>query len=169
MTNEERVWIYGVHMYLIEIPQNIVCPSIDFDHVQNMLSESNCNISENAEKCKEFIKMHMNSNQIIGGPPTIASLMSFVNSKMYKLTKDTNVTSEQESEKESTEDTATFDETNGQSANINWIKVYIDAKVKEIENSILRKIDERFNSIEHTQNKQFEHILKLLNEKKIAE
>lgn len=165
-------------MYLIEMQSNIFPPSINIDNVQSILSQSNQNLSSNAEKCKEFIKMHMKSNAGMNGPPNMAALMSFINHKIESTTKlivspecstsSSNINhlptsvSEQTNNNNISEESNQFTSTTRIEAGIDMAKLYIDNKLINLEQNIMKTIDKRFDEMEKRQNEQFQLIMATL-------
>jgi len=164
-------------MYLTDKPINIFQPSVNIGNVSDYLSASNRDISENANKCKEFIQMHMNSNKS-NGPPNMAALMSFINGKVEdKLSEiDINVTEEiaaagaashkvENGETNEQNDCVNFSAGPlpfGLENSIDLVKTYFDSKFREIEDKLMNKIDERFRDLEKKQDEKFNQILGLL-------
>lgn len=169
---------------------NFYQPSINIENVQAILSQSNQNLSSNAEKCKEFIKMHMNSNAGKNAPPNMAALMSFINQKIESTTESILSASSECSSTSSSSTIADVDsnhlttKTNSQhidnnnisadlnqsksttrnrttaiEAGIDLAKLYIDNKLMNLEQNIMKTINKRFDDIEKRQNEQFQLIM----------
>lgn len=154
-------------MYLTEKPLDLFQPSINIDNVQAILSQSNLNLSSNAEKCKEFIKLHMNSNAGKNGPPNMSALMSFMNQKvgMPSGSKQCETGSESElngNDVSSKTESSQRNRTTAIEAGIDLAKLYIDNKLMEFEQNLTRTINERFDEIERRQNEQFQMIVAML-------
>lgn len=169
-------------MYLLEIKVDPFQPSINIEHVQEMLAQSHHDLSANAEKCKEFIKHHMRTNRTGGGPPNMAQLMSFITQKVETTLNIAATTTEPNAQKSTTE-YVTLDGNNGNGGNTNngnvnkipyglehsveLAKLYFDHKLMEMETRLTNKIDERLDRMEAKQKKRFDEIIELLRDNQL--
>lgn len=160
-------------MYLTEKAINIFQPSVNIGNVSDYLSDSNRDISESANKCKEFIQMHMNANKS-AGPPNMAALMSFINGKVEdKFSEiDANITDEMfvpkkvenggNSEQKKCANLSIGSLPIGLENSIDLVRTYFDSKFRDIEDKLMNKIDERFRELQRKQDEKLNQILALL-------
>lgn len=181
-----------MHINLIEMPIDIFKPTINLDNVQEMLTESQQNLTENAVKCKEFITLHMKSRKNIG-PPNMAELMSFLNMNMEsKLINgndccDDYANSMQCASKEKllrhNDKPNAMKDGDNDNANclpnesvlqqlpfgldqcIDIAKLYFDSQIKEMEIRITSQIETELRAIEQRQNDKLDKIIKMLSDK----
>lgn len=141
--------------------------NINFENVQNMLSNSNYKLSENAEKCKKFLENYMSTKNTLKnpGPPNMQMLLSLVNSNIEKKNlaslKNT-INADIENKNCDIMSNSSCDTESSQSNNI---KEYIDKKFIDLQ----IYFDERLKRIEQEQNEKLNKIIKILENKKEKE
>lgn len=168
-----------MHINLIELPFNIFKPSIDLNNVENMLADSTQSLSDNAEKCKQFIKLHMGSGRN-AGPPNMSQLMSFVNMQIgEKLTTGDNfenlIKNDTEDIKEKPSSTTNHDRAEsalhdiklpfGLDHSVDIVKAYFDVKLHEMEQRITNNFEQRLTAMEIKNDEKLNQILEILLQK----
>lgn len=152
--------MYGMHINLAELSFDLFKPSIDLNAVETMLADSTHSLSDNAEKCKQFIKLHMGSCRHTG-PPNMAQLMSFVNLQIgEKLTVDTENLSKNDAEDVFEKPSSTTNDKRPESSlhdirlplglehSVDIAKTYFDVKLHEMEQRITSNIEQRLTAME---------------------
>ncbi|XP_055903807.1 uncharacterized protein LOC129939716 [Eupeodes corollae] len=148
ITASNELCVYGIQLNVAPNPNGIttLLPNrINLDNVKELLNNSNQKLSPSAEKCKSFLETY-NNVMNSGGSDLIAKFknsmdlqneLKTIPALPLPLTETINDNSH--------------------------IISYIDKKVQESENRILKRLDE----IEETQNLKLDRILKLLENKAI--
>lgn len=144
ITSEEEIWLYGLQISLQEnckFLQGIMSTSrINLAEVQQMLDESKFGISENAQKCKNFLETYTNLTHRI--PPEMTNLAGA---------------------------TSSFSETAAAIPNnANLPAMYEHNPLKEIiDNHFIRieaQIDMKFRDFEERQNEKIDKLMKLMEQ-----
>lgn len=166
-----------MHINLVELPFDLFRPSIDLNNVETMLADSTHSLSDNAEKCKQFIKLHMASGRNTG-PPNMSQLLSFVNLQIgEKLTAggdfESPIKNDTEDVKERPSSTTNHERAEQSSMNdiklpfgfqhtVDIAKTYFDVKLQEMEQRITSKFEQRLTAMEIKNDEKFNRILELL-------
>lgn len=168
-----------MHISLAEVPFNLFKPSIDLNNVETMLADSTQSLSVNAEKCKQFIGLHMASGRNTG-PPNMAQLMSFVNMQIgeklitavaenemalnnphERPEKPSSTTNHHQREDALHDIKLPF----GLEQSVDIAKAYFDVKLQELEQRITCKFEQRLAAMESKHDEKLNQILKLLLQK----
>lgn len=176
MTNVKQIFIYGMHINLVELPFNLFKSSIDLNNVEAMLADSTNSLSDNAEKCKQFIKLHMGSGRNTG-PPNMAQLMSFVNLQISeKLTGDTDSLIKNDTENVNEQPSSTTNHERAESSlqdiklpfglehSVDIAKTYFDVKLHQMEQRITNNLEKRLTAMELKNDEKLNKILELLKQ-----
>lgn len=139
-----------------------------------MLADSTHSLSDNAEKCKQFMKLHMSSGRNTG-PPNMEQLMSFVNLQITeKLTGDTESLVKNDAEDVNEKPSSTTNHERAESSlhdiklpfglehSVDIAKTYFDVKLHEMEQRITSNIEKRLTAIETKNDEKLNRILDLL-------
>lgn len=140
--------------------------SIDFKNVETILSNSNVPISAGAERALHFLKQSgQKSSQT--NPPNMEMLMNLINQTNLN-----HVAPQLESsETKSNENVITPSVSNekisetSKATEILMIKSYLDVRLKEMQETIMRDFAEKLKGFEERQNQKFDKILSVLIKK----
>lgn len=151
------------------------------EHVQTRLDSSNVQLTDSAQRCKQFLSMHMgiggDSNRS-KGPPKFSDLMMFVNQQG-----DNNIQSPQPPLKPPSsnpidsssfpnndgaipcQDKSTSSLTGQDASTIQMVKAYFDLRMHDMEKRILQEMKDEMRAMEARQTLKFDTILKALEQR----
>lgn len=145
--------------------ENMIRPSINMDNVEQILSESKKEISEDAIKCKKLLGTYMaagsTSNSIEN---TFQKLLTNFTTSFERNLKVDNSDESDLNKNITTDSTSSMFSAIGIDRSIQVAKEYIDLKLEAMENRIISKIEEKFVELEKRQNEKLDRILHILTE-----
>lgn len=163
------IWILGMVALVRKCSINILAPQIDIEKVQEMLADQS--LSDNAKRCQQFMTNFMQANPN-SGPPNLQTILGLISGTLDEClgeeveVQSDNVVSSSAAEKNlPNEKTATGRDSTDLVHTVQVIKSYFDAKTKQIEDNIMKQVDERLRAMETRQNEKLDEILKLLKDK----
>ncbi|XP_063706709.1 uncharacterized protein LOC134835712 [Culicoides brevitarsis] len=138
--------------------------SIDFKNVESMLSNSNVPISAGAEKALTFLKQSGKSFAPPAMPPNMEVLMNMLNQASIQSSQNPKVP-ELEAPSTSKTEKSTKDMPPFGSNPLEMVKSYLDVRLKEMQNEIMKDFDAKLKGFEERQNQKFDQIIKMLKKK----
>ncbi|KAK9509190.1 hypothetical protein O3M35_006557 [Rhynocoris fuscipes] len=162
--NGDTLWLYGITLFIRQSQPTKSDSLIDFTNVDQILRNSSINLSENAERAKNFIKNYnlkkntSNDSEILQNLlEKYGNILGNNSSKIISLI-------EHRSDVDNNEILMKRKENDTKDTE-NDIKNYVDKKLQQLEERVQNNLELQLKEFEQKQNEKLDNIIQLLQKK----